>query len=96
MTAFSVALVASVAGFVLFGLLAPVLTMIAFYGKWEDQPLGSGFILMLIAALVAILSFITMCWLTVLLSDKLAPGKASNNRFGRSRGASSVGPGGGP
>jgi hypothetical protein len=88
--AFSVALVASMAGFVLLGLVAPVLTMIAFYGKWEDQPLGSGFILMLIAAPVAILSFIAMCWLTVFLSDKLAPGQTSNNRFERSRVTSPV------
>lgn len=90
MLASSIALVASIFGFMLFGLVAPVLVLIAFHGKWEDQPIGSGFILVLIAVPLAILCFIAMCWFTVFLSDKLAPRRTSNNRFERSRVHSSV------
>ena len=67
------ALVASVVGFILLGFYLPVLIMEVIYGPWEDQPVGSGLMLLFFAVPIAILCLVAFVVLTRMLHLRLSP-----------------------
>lgn len=71
-TAFTLALPIALLAFVILGFLIPGKVMELIWGQWANQPVGSGFILMLFSFFLGLPCFlVTTCVLTVRFNKKL-------------------------
>lgn len=77
MCSMAIAFVASVLGFVLFGFLVPGFLIEVIYGPWEDQPVGSGLMLLYFAIPIAFLCLIAFVVLTRILYSRLSPANSA-------------------
>ena len=72
----ALALLFSVVAFFIFGFYLPGYIMEIVFGSWENQPIGSGLILVIIAAPVALICFILFIVIAIKLNVQLAPIKS--------------------